>query len=158
MAKIRLDKVNDKKVISVKAHKDLEDGAFVAIKTVIGEATLEREVYLAQDLVGGVAKGRIAMVAMDVHRYEDLGYRDDRVKEYGMDKRCKQNDIVRAYILDAGDIISTDNEELVGKEVGTLLKAGAGKLVSGGTDADAVAMIIAKEVWCGAKVAVIQFL
>ena len=42
-------------------------------------------------------------------------------------------------------------------EVGALLKAGAGKLVAG-TDADAVAMIIAKEVWCGAKVAVIQFL
>ena len=158
MARIRLDKVNDRKVVSVKAHKDLEDGAFVAIKTVIGEATLEREVYLAQDLVGGEAKGRIAMVAMDVHRYEDLGFRDDRVKEYGMDKRCKQNDIVRAYILDAGDIISTDNEELVGKEVGTLLKAGAGKLVDGATEADAVAVVIAKEKWCGVNVAVIQFL
>ena len=158
MAKIRLDKVNDKKVISVKAHKALEDGAFVAIKTVIGEATLEREVYLAQDLVGGEAKGRIVMIAMDVHRYEDLGFRDDRVKEYGMDKRCKQNDIVRAYILDAGDIISTDNEELVRKEVGTLLKAGAGKLVDGATEADAVAVVIAKEKWCGVDVAVIQFL
>lgn len=98
------------------------------------------------------------MIAMDVHRYEDLGFRDDRVKEYGMDKRCKQNDIVRAYILDAGDIISTDNEELVGKEVGTLLKAGAGKLVDGATDADAVAVVIAKEKWCGVDVAVIQFL
>ena len=158
MARIRLDKVNDKKVISVKAHKALEDGAFVAIKTVIGEATLEREVYLAQDLVGGEAKGRIVMIAMDVHRYEDLGFRDDRVKEYGMDKRCKQNDIVRAYILDAGDIISTNDAELVAMNAGDVLKAGAGKLVSGGTDADAVAMIIAKEVWCGANVAVIQFL
>lgn len=158
MAKIRLDKVNDKKVISVKAHKALEDGAFVAIKTVIGEASLEREVYLAQDLVGGEAKGRIAMVAMDVHRYEDLGYRDDRVKEYGWDKKCKENDIVRAYILDAGDIISTNDAELVAMNAGDLLKAGAGKLVKTETDADAVAMVIAKEKWCGVDVAVIQFL
>ena len=75
-----------------------------------------------------------------------------------MDKRCKKDDIVRAYILDAGDIISTDNEELVGKEVGTLLKAGAGKLVDGATEADAVAVVIAKEKWCGVDVAVIQFL
>lgn len=156
MAKIRLDKVNDKKVISVKAHKALEDGAFVAIKTVIGEATLEREVYLAQDLVGGVAKGRIAMIAMDTHRYDE--YRDERVGAEGIDKKCKQNDIVRAYILDAGDIISTNNAELVAMNAGDLLKAGAGKLVKTETDADAVAMVIAKEKWCGVDVAVIQFL
>ena len=43
-------------------------------------------------------------------------------------------------------------------DAGTLLKAGAGKLVSGATDADAVAVIIAKEKWCGVDVAVIQFL
>ena len=156
MAKIRLDKVNDRKVISVKAHKNLEDGTFVAIKEVLGEDALGREVYLAKDLAGGEAKGRVAMIAMDTHRYDE--YRDERVGAEGIDKKCKQNDVVRAYILDAGDIISTDNAELEAMAVGTLLKAGAGKLVSGGTDADAVAMIIAKEVWCGTKVAVIQFL
>ena len=156
MAKIRLDKVNDRKVISVKAHKNLEDGTFVAVKKVLGEDALGREVYVAEDLTAGVAKGRIAMIAMDTHRYDE--YRDERVGAEGIDKKALQNDIVRAYILDAGDIISTDNAELEALEVGALLKAGAGKLVSGGTDADAVAMIIAKEVWCGANVAVIQFL
>ena len=156
MAKIRLDKVNDRKVISVKAHKNLEDGTFVAIKEVLGEDALGREVYLAKDLAGGEAKGRVAMIAMDTHRYDE--YRDERVGAEGIDKKCKQNDVVRAYILDAGDIISTDNEELVGMDAGTLLKAGAGKLVSGATDADAVAVIIAKEKWCGVDVAVIQFL
>ena len=156
MAKIRLDKVNDRKVISVKAHKNLEDGTFVAVKKVLGEDALGREVYVAEDLIAGVAKGRIAMIAMDTHRYDEL--RDERVGAEGIDKKALQNDIVRAYILDAGDIISTDNAELVAMNVGDLLKAGAGKLVSGGTDADAVAMIIAKEVWCGANVAVIQFL
>ena len=156
MAKIRLDKVNDKKVISVKVAKETQDGTFVAVKKVLGEDALGREVYVAEDLTAGVAKGRIAMIAMDTHRYDEL--RDERVGAEGIDKKCKQNDVVRAYILDAGDIISTDNAELEAMEVGTLLKAGAGKLVSGGTDADAVAMIIAKEVWCGAKVAVIQFL
>ena len=156
MAKIRLDKVNDRKVISVKAHKNLEDGTFVAVKKVLGEDALGREVYVAEDLTAGVAKGRIAMIAMDTHRYDEL--RDERVGAEGIDKKALQNDIVRAYILDAGDIISTDNAELVAMNVGDLLKAGAGKLVSGGTDADAVAMIIAKEVWCGANVAVIQFL
>ena len=156
MAKIRLDKVNDRKVISVKAHKNLEDGTFVAIKEVLGEDALGREVYLAKDLAGGEAKGRVAMIAMDTHRYDE--YRDERVGAEGIDKKCKQNDVVRAYILDAGDIISTDNEELVGKEVGTLLKAGAGKLVDGATEADAVAVVIAKEKWCGVDVAVIQFL
>ena len=156
MAKIRLDKVNDRKVISVKAHKNLEDGTFVAVKKVLGEDALGREVYVAEDLTAGVAKGRIAMIAMDTHRYDE--YRDERVGAEGIDKKALQNDIVRAYILDAGDIISTDNAELVAMNVGDLLKAGAGKLVSGGTDADAVAMIIAKEVWCGANVAVIQFL
>ena len=156
MAKIRLDKVNDKKVISVKVAKETQDGTFVAVKKVLGEDALGREVYVADDLTAGVAKGRIAMIAMDTHRYDE--YRDERVGAEGIDKKCKQNDIVRAYILDAGDIISTDNAELVAMNVGDLLKAGAGKLVSGGTDADAVAMIIAKEVWCGANVAVIQFL
>lgn len=156
MAKIRLDKVNDKKVISVKVAKETQDGTFVAVKKVLGEDALGREVYVAEDLTAGVAKGRIAMIAMDTHRYDE--YRDERVGAEGIDKKCKQNDIVRAYILDAGDIISTDNAELVAMNVGELLKAGAGKLVSGGTDADAVAMIIAKEVWCGANVAVIQFL
>ena len=155
MAKIRLDKVNDRKVISVKAHKNLEDGTFVAVKKVLGEDALGREVYVAEDLIAGVAKGRIAMIAMDTHRYDEL--RDERVGAEGIDKKALQNDIVRAYVLDAGDIISTDNAELEAMEVGALLKAGAGKLVAG-TDADAVAMIIAKEVWCGAKVAVIQFL
>lgn len=156
MAKIRLDKVNDKKVISVKVAKETQDGTFVAVKKVLGEDALGREVYVAEDLTAGVAKGRIAMIAMDTHRYDEL--RDERVGAEGIDKKALQNDIVRAYILDAGDIISTDNAELVAMNVGDLLKAGAGKLVSGGTDADAVAMIIAKEVWCGAKVAVIQFL
>lgn len=156
MAKIRLDKVNDKKVISVKVAKETQDGTFVAVKKVLGEDALGREVYVAEDLTAGVAKGRIAMIAMDTHRYDE--YRDERVGAEGIDKKCKQNDVVRAYILDAGDIISTDNAELEAMAVGTLLKAGAGKLVSGGTDADAVAMIIAKEVWCGANVAVIQFL
>ena len=156
MAKIRLDKVNDKKVISVKVAKETQDGTFVAVKKVLGEDALGREVYVAEDLTAGVAKGRIAMIAMDTHRYDEL--RDERVGAEGIDKKALQNDIVRAYILDAGDIISTDNAELEALEVGALLKAGAGKLVSGGTDADAVAMIIAKEVWCGAKVAVIQFL
>ena len=156
MAKIRLDKVNDKKVISVKVAKETQDGTFVAVKKVLGEDALGREVYLAEDLTAGVAKGRIAMIAMDTHRYDEL--RDERVGAEGIDKKALQNDIVRAYILDAGDIISTDNTELVAMNVGDLLKAGAGKLVSGGTDDDAVAMIIAKEVWCGAKVAVIQFL
>ena len=156
MAKIRLDKVNDKKVISVKVAKETQDGTFVAVKKVLGEDALGREVYVADDLTAGVAKGRIAMIAMDTHRYDEL--RDERVGAEGIDKKALQNDIVRAYILDAGDIISTDNAELVAMNVGDLLKAGAGKLVSGGTDADAVAMIIAKEVWCGAKVAVIQFL
>ena len=156
MAKIRLDKVNDRKVISVKVAKETQDGTFVAVKKVLGEDALGREVYVAEDLTAGVAKGRIAMIAMDTHRYDEL--RDERVGAEGIDKKALQNDIVRAYILDAGDIISTDNTELEAMAVGTLLKAGAGKLVSGGTDADAVAMIIAKEVWCGAKVAVIQFL
>ena len=156
MAKIRLDKVNDRKVISVKVAKETQDGTFVAVKKVLGEDALGREVYVAEDLTAGVAKGRIAMIAMDTHRYDEL--RDERVGAEGIDKKCKKDDIVRAYVLDAGDIISTDNAELEAMEVGTLLKAGAGKLVSGGTDADAVAMIIAKEVWCGAKVAVIQFL
>lgn len=156
MAKIRLDKVNDKKVISVKVAKETQDGTFVAVKKVLGEDALGREVYVAEDLTAGVAKGRIAMIAMDTHRYDEL--RDERVGAEGIDKKALQHDIVRAYILDAGDIISTDNAELVAMNVGDLLKAGAGKLVSGGTDADAVAMIIAKEVWCGAKVAVIQFL
>lgn len=156
MAKIRLDKVNDKKVISVKVAKETQDGTFVAVKKVLGEDALGREVYVADDLTAGVAKGRIAMIAMDTHRYDE--YRDERVGAEGIDKKALQNDIVRAYILDAGDIISTDNAELVAMNVGDLLKAGAGKLVSGGTDADAVAMIIAKEVWCGANVAVIQFL
>lgn len=156
MAKIRLDKVNDKKVISVKVTKETQDGTFVAVKKVLGEDALGREVYVAEDLTAGVAKGRIAMIAMDTHRYDEL--RDERVGAEGIDKKALQNDIVRAYILDAGDIISTDNAELVAMNVGDLLKAGAGKLVSGGTDADAVAMIIAKEVWCGANVAVIQFL
>ena len=156
MAKIRLDKVNDKKVISVKVAKETQDGTFVAVKKVLGEDALGREVYVAEDLTAGVAKGRIAMIAMDTHRYDE--YRDERVGAEGIDKKCKKDDIVRAYILDAGDIISTDNAELVAMNVGDLLKAGAGKLVSGGTDADAVAMIIAKEVWCGANVAVIQFL
>ena len=156
MAKIRLDKVNDKKVISVKVAKETQDGTFVAVKKVLGEDALGREVYVAEDLIAGVAKGRIAMIAMDTHRYDEL--RDERVGAEGIDKKALQNDIVRAYILDAGDIISTDNAELEALEVGALLKAGAGKLVSGGTDADAVAMIIAKEVWCGANVAVIQFL
>lgn len=156
MAKIRLDKVNDKKVISVKVAKETQDGTFVAVKKVLGEDALGREVYVAEDLTAGVAKGRIAMIAMDTHRYDEL--RDERVGAEGIDKKALQNDIVRAYILDAGDIISTDNAELVAMNVGDLLKAGAGKLVSGGTDADAVAMIIAKEVWCGANVAVIQFL
>ena len=156
MAKIRLDKVNDKKVISVKVAKETQDGTFVAVKKVLGEDALGREVYVAEDLTAGVAKGRIAMIAMDTHRYDE--YRDERVGAEGIDKKALQNDIVRAYILDAGDIISTDNAELVAMNVGDLLKAGAGKLVSGGTDADAVAMIIAKEVWCGANVAVIQFL
>lgn len=156
MAKIRLDKVNDKKVISVKVAKETQDGTFVAVKKVLGEDALGREVYVAEDLIAGVAKGRIAMIAMDTHRYDEL--RDERVGAEGIDKKALQNDIVRAYILDAGDIISTDNAELVAMNVGDLLKAGAGKLVSGGTDADAVAMIIAKEVWCGANVAVIQFL
>lgn len=156
MAKIRLDKVNDKKVISVKVAKETQDGTFVAVKKVLGEDALGREVYVAEDLTAGVAKGRIAMIAMDTHRYDEL--RDERVGAEGIDKKALKDDIVRAYILDAGDIISTDNAELEAMEVGALLKAGAGKLVSGGTDADAVAMIIAKEVWCGAKVAVIQFL
>ena len=156
MAKIRLDKVNDRKVISVKVAKETQDGTFVAVKKVLGEDALGREVYVAEDLTAGVAKGRIAMIAMDTHRYDEL--RDERVGAEGIDKKALQNDIVRAYILDAGDIISTDNAELVAMNVGDLLKAGAGKLVSGGTDADAVAMIIAKEVWCGANVAVIQFL
>ena len=156
MAKIRLDKVNDRKVISVKVAKETQDGTFVAVKKVLGEDALGREVYVAEDLTAGVAKGRIAMIAMDTHRYDEL--RDERVGAEGIDKKCKKDDIVRAYVLDAGDIISTDNAELVAMNVGDLLKAGAGKLVSGGTDADAVAMIIAKEVWCGAKVAVIQFL
>lgn len=156
MAKIRLDKVNDKKVISVKVAKETQDGTFVAVKKVLGEDALGREVYVAEDLTAGVAKGRIAMIAMDTHRYDEL--RDERVGAEGIDKKALQNDIVRAYILDAGDIISTDNAELVAMNVGDLLKAGAGKLVSGGTDADAVAMIIAKEIWCGANVAVIQFL
>ena len=156
MAKIRLDKVNDRKVISVKVAKETQDGTFVAVKKVLGEDALGREVYVAEDLIAGVAKGRIAMIAMDTHRYDEL--RDERVGAEGIDKKALQNDIVRAYILDAGDIISTDNAELEALEVGALLKAGAGKLVSGGTDADAVAMIIAKEVWCGANVAVIQFL
>lgn len=155
MAKIRLDKVNDKKVISVKVAKETQDGTFVAVKKVLGEDALGREVYVAEDLTAGVAKGRIAMIAMDTHRYDEL--RDERVGAEGIDKKALQNDIVRAYVLDAGDIISTDNAELEAMEVGALLKAGAGKLVAG-TDADAVAMIIAKEVWCGAKVAVIQFL
>ena len=156
MAKIRLDKVNDRKVISVKVAKETQDGTFVAVKKVLGEDALGREVYVAEDLTAGVAKGRIAMIAMDTHRYDEL--RDERVGAEGIDKKCKKDDIVRAYVLDAGDIISTDNAELVAMNVGDLLKAGAGKLVSGGTDADAVAMIIAKEVWCGANVAVIQFL
>ena len=156
MAKIRLDKVNDKKVISVKVAKETQDGTFVAVKKVLGEDALGREVYVAEDLTAGVAKGRIAMIAMDTHRYDE--FRDERVGAEGIDKKCKQDDIVRAYILDAGDIISTNDAELEVMEVGALLKAGAGKLVSGGTDADAVAMIIAKENWCGAKVAVIQFL
>ena len=156
MAKIRLDKVNDRKVISVKVAKETQDGTFVAVKKVLGEDALGREVYVAEDLTAGVAKGRIAMIAMDTHRYDEL--RDERVGAEGIDKKALQNDIVRGYILDAGDIISTDNAELVAMNVGDLLKAGAGKLVSGGTDADAVAMIIAKEVWCGANVAVIQFL
>ena len=155
MAKIRLDKVNDKKVISVKVAKETQDGTFVAVKKVLGEDALGREVYVAEDLTAGVAKGRIAMIAMDTHRYDEL--RDERVGAEGIDKKALQNDIVRAYVLDAGDIISTDNAELEAMEVGALLKAGAGKLVAG-TDADAVAMIIAKEVWCGANVAVIQFL
>ena len=155
MAKIRLDKVNDKKVISVKVAKETQDGTFVAVKKVLGEDALGREVYVAEDLTAGVAKGRIAMIAMDTHRYDE--FRDERVGAEGIDKKCKQDDIVRAYILDAGDIISTNDAELEVMEVGALLKAGAGKLVAG-TDADAVAMIIAKENWCGAKVAVIQFL
>ena len=156
MAKVRLDKVNDKKVISVKVAKETQDGTFVAVKKVLGEDALGREVYVAEDLTAGVAKGRIAMIAMDTHRYDEL--RDERVGAEGIDKKALQNDIVRAYILDAGDIISTDNAELEAMEVGTLLKAGAGKLVDGATEADAVAVVIAKEKWCGVDVAVIQFL
>ena len=155
MAKIRLDKVNDKKVISVKVAKETQDGTFVAVKKVLGEDALGREVYVAEDLTAGVAKGRIAMIAMDTHRYDEL--RDERVGAEGIDKKALQNDIVRAYILDAGDIVSIDDAELVGMDAGALLKAGAGKLVAG-TDADAIAMIIAKEKWCGVDVAVIQFL
>ena len=155
MAKIRLDKVNDKKVISVKVAKETQDGTFVAVKKVLGEAVTGREVYVAEDLTAGVAKGRIAMIAMDTHRYDEL--RDERVGAEGIDKKALQNDIVRAYILDAGDIVSIDDAELVGMDAGALLKAGAGKLVAG-TDADAIAMIIAKEKWCGVDVAVIQFL
>ena len=155
MAKVRLDKVNDKKVISVKVAKETQDGTFVAVKKVLGEAVTGREVYVAEDLTAGVAKGRIAMIAMDTHRYDEL--RDERVGAEGIDKKALQNDIVRAYILDAGDIVSIDDAELVGMDAGALLKAGAGKLVAG-TDGDAIAMIIAKEKWCGVDVAVIQFL
>ena len=155
MAKVRLDKVNDKKVISVKVAKETQDGTFVAVKKVLGEAVTGREVYVAEDLTAGVAKGRIAMIAMDTHRYDEL--RDERVGAEGIDKKALQNDIVRAYILDAGDIVSIDDAELVGMDAGALLKAGAGKLVAG-TDTDAIAMIIAKEKWCGVDVAVIQFL
>ena len=62
--------------------------------------------------------------------------------------------------MDAGDIISTDNETLYAMEVGTLLapKASSNELESTVDETKAVAMIIAKEKWCGVDVAVLQFL
>ena len=166
MAKIRLDKVNDKKVVSVKVKKDLPDGAFGAIKAVLGEDLLGREVYELAELAGTEAKGRIVMVAMDVHRYEDYGYNDlyhagkARILEAGFDKKCFEGDIVRAYILDAGDIISTDDAKLVALNKGDMLapKATSNELEKTVDESKAVAMVIAKEKWCGVDVAVLQFL
>lgn len=103
---IRLDKIKGTAhIVSVKATKDMEVGSIVKL----GALASDGETYDVTEPVSITADDQLAMVVPSVLQYDE-----PRTEE---EYTIKAGTVVRAYILEKGDVITTCDSFLTGASV-----------------------------------------
>lgn len=180
MGRIRLDDVNHDMVLTVLISEDLEDGVFGQVKNIksldhqvspsVVLSGFDRETYVFSKFEAGVTKGRIVFLAHDGHRYGDPSTSYD--EQQGFDKKLKKDGRYRAYYHHMRGMITVEPKVIKDTEVevkslddlslvaGTFLKPKATThcLESTQTEAEAIAIVEGKEMWCGHPMYVIRFI
>lgn len=180
MGRIRLDDVNHDMVLTVLISEDLEDGVFGQVKNIksldhqlspsVVLSGFDRETYVFSKFEAGVTKGRIVFLAHDGHRYGDPSTSYD--EQQGFDKKLKKDGRYRAYFHHMRGMITVEPKVLGDTSNATSLaqlttlnagdflkpKATSYELEKTTTEAEAVAIVEGKEMWCGHPMYVIRFI